>query len=826
MLKKYFVITILATALVANSVMNSSTAEENQYLPDYGTLAEHNEWAIKEIAVDKVAALGLTGAGVKVAVLDSGIAFSSPGINNKVIAYKDFLPSQQPLPDHGTQTAGIIASEYDAATGIRGVAPNASLIIARVCQMSSCDSIAIRRGLAWAVEQGAQVISMSFAGGGDPYMNAAITAAVNKGVVVVAAAGNSACQTNTAWGVNRYCKQGVISEQYSASFTIPGLISAGAIDQTRARASFSSWGPNLDLMAPGVNNVTYDPVGPTNGFGGTSASAPFIAGVAALTLGVNPRLTPQQVQAILQGTTKPALDIKPKVWDNCTKSEITNTWACDNQVDNLFPQEYFTGAGIVNALGAVQLAQKLTAGQLLPSPLASPDGTQIKITWAGGPAALYSNNKLVAPNAASGFTLTGGYSQSYSFHIKRGGQLSEPTLLVLQTPIKPSAPIVTERGARSDEMWITTSDLAEELDQLLVWPEQVAAIFEFNGGKQIACSGYSPSPAGASNRPFYFNCPLINQVGPITGIFKLLNKYSHLSPGTAVEIPNVGPAIKMLDVRTTYTSSDSIHFDWDEVPGALSYNYRYQPNGEYVCQSGSEFSLSGKSIQPSVFIVEAMENSDCTGQRVISSDIHPYVLLSPKPSKPTGITVKNNDFTFVEFDVPNAQPGDQWRIYRSDGLIMRIYSDQRIAIGMQPNEDVNGKTFSYRIMQVKNDTYGEVWSEPSDPIIVKIRNLYAPTEINCQVKKIRSTISCSFSPNRAVESTLIEYLDSDGVVLASDRITNRSGLVKHSQAEVGSAAFVRMSALTGRTNEWMRRGDSVTLRVSKRIEKAQAYTAQ
>lgn len=826
MLKKNLVIAALATALVASSVISSSIAEENQYLPEYGTLAEHNEWAIKEIAVDKVAALGLTGAGVKVAVLDSGIAFSSPGIDNKVIAYRDFLPSQQPLPDHGTQTSGIISSDYDAATGIRGVAPNASLIIARVCQMSSCDSIAIRRGIAWAVEQGAQVISMSFAGAGDPYMNAAITAAVNKGVVVVSAAGNSGCQTIAAWGVNRFCKQGVISEQYSASFSIPGLISAGAIDQTRARAYFSSWGPNIDLMAPGVNNVTYDPVGPTNGFGGTSASTPLIAGVAALILSVNPRLTAQQVQAILQSTTKPALEIKPKAWDNCTKSEVTNTWSCDNQVDNLFPQEYFTGAGIVNALDAVQLAQKLTAGQLLPSPSVTPDGTQMKITWAGGPAALYSNNKLVAPNAASGFTLTGGYGQSYSFHIKRGSQISEPKLLVLQNQIKPSAPIVIERGARADEMFITTSDLAAELDQLLVWPEQVAAIFEFDSGKQIACSGYSPSPAGATNRPFHFSCPMINQVGPITGIFKLLNKYSQLSPGTAVEILNVGRAINLFEVRTTYTSSDSIHFDWDEVPGALSYNYRYQPTGEYYCQSESEFSLSGKSIQPSVFIVEAMENSDCTGQRVLSSDIHPYVLLSPRPSKPTGITVKNNDFTFVEFDVPNAQPDDQWRIYRSDGLIMRIYSGQRIAMGMQPNENVNGKTFSYRIMQVKNDTYGEVWSEPSDPIIVKIRNLDAPTDINCHVKIIRSTILCSLSPNRIVESTLIEYLDSDGVVLTSTRITNNSGWVQHTQTDIGSAAFVRMSALTGRTNEWIRRGDPITLRVSKRIAKAQAYTAQ
>jgi hypothetical protein len=261
------------------------------------------------------------------------------------------------------------------------------------------------------------------------------------------------------------------------------------------------------------------------------------------------------------------------------------------------------------------------------------------------------------------------------------------------------------------------------------------------------------------------------------------------------------------------------------VPGALSYNYRYQPNGEYVCQNESEFSLSGKSIQPSVFIVEAMENSDCTGQRVISSDIHPYVLLSPKPSKPTGVTVKNNDFTFVEFDVPNAKPEDQWRIYRSDGLMMRIYSGQRIAVGMQPNENVNGKTFSYRIMQVKNDTYGEVWSEPSDPIVVKIRDLAAPTEIGCQVKIIKSIISCSMRTNNIVESTFIEYLDFDGVVLASSRISNRNRLVQYNESEIASAAFVRMSSVTGKSNEWMRRGNSVTIRIASRTTKAAAATA-
>ena len=826
MAKKSLIVLTMATAIISTSVITTAFAEENLYLPEYGTLAEHNQWAVKEIAVDKVAELGFKGAGVKVAVLDSGIALTTPGIANKVVAYKDFLPSQQPLPDHGTQTAGIIASDYDALTGLRGVAPEASLIVGRVCQMSSCDTVAIRKGITWAVDQGAQVISMSFGGGADPYMNAAITAAVNQGVVVVAAAGNSGCQTMAAWGMNRFCKQGVISEQYSASFTIPGLISAGAIDQTKARAHFSSWGPNLDLMAPGVNTVTYDPAGPTNGFGGTSASAPYIAGVAALTLSVNPRLTPAQVQAILQGSTQPALAIKPKVWDNCTKSEITNTWSCDNQVENDFPQEYFTGAGIVNALGAVQMAQQITAGLLLPSPEVTTDDTQIKITWSGGPAAVYANNKLIAQRATSGLTITGGYSQSYSFQIKIGELKSEPKLLVLKRQVKPSAPIIVEATARADELLITTGDLVAELDQLSVWPDLVAAIFEFEGGKQIACYGSSSYPADYGNRSYYFTCPMKARAGPIVGMFRLLSKYSQLGAGTPMEFTNVNPAIKYLPVNTTYISSDSIAFDWEDVPGALSYRYRYLPTGELSCTTESHFEITGKSTQPSVFIVEAIDNETCTGQKIIESDILSYVLLSARPEKPTGITVKSNDISFVEFDVPNADPKDKWKIYRSDGLVMRIYSGQKIAIGMQPNEDVNGKTFAYRIMRVILDTWGEVWSELSDPIVVKIKDLEAPTNARCLVQKNKAKLSCRLDPNRTVESTLIEYLDFDGVVIASSRITNVPGRVEHLQTDVEAAAFVRMSAMTGRPNEWIRRGNPITVAVSSRTAKAQTHSAR
>jgi subtilisin len=820
MKKKLWIVSLLIGASLSGSMASIASAEEQYYLPEYGTLAEHNEWSTKAITVDKVAELGIRGAGVKVAVLDSGIALNTPGINTKLVAYKDFLPSQPPLPDHGTQTASVISSEYDMATGLRGVAPDAELIVARVCYLGSCDTVAARKALVWAIEEGAQVISMSFGGPADSMMNAAISIAVSKGVVVVSAAGNNGCQTIAPWGMNRYCKQGVISEQYSGSYTIPGLISAGAIDQTKGRASFSSWGPNLDLMAPGVNTVTYDPVGVTNGFGGTSASTPLIAGVAALVLSINPELTPPQVQAILQSTTSPALEKKPKVWDSCEKSEVTNTWSCNNQVDNDFPQEYFTGAGIVNALEAVKLTQQITQGDVLAKPDLARAGAEVTVNWTGGPADLYVNNKLVRANASTGYTMTGGHSQSYSFQIKRAGISSEPNLLVMQNQAKPSAPVITESAARYGELWFTTTDLTPELDQLQTVFSQVSGIFEFENGDRIPCSGYSPSPPDAE-KVYSFKCPLDNESAPIQGAFHLLNKYSQLGPGTDVFIANVSPMETYLDVVTTYISSDEIFFDWADVPNAKSYYYRHLPTADYFCTTDSFLNIKGSASQPSAFSVTAKDGDDCGGNSIIHSDTLSYRLLSPKPEKPSGITVKNNELLFVEFDIPNAEPTDTWRIYRSDGAVVRISAGQMIGMGMQPNENVNGKTFSYRIMQVVYDMWGEVWSEPSDPITVTIKALEAPKDSRCKIQSTQGKTECIISPNHAVDSTLIEYLDFNGEVLSSTRLRNvtenNQQLDKLNTNFSYAASFIRVSAITGKPNEWMRRGDSVTVKVRSRV---------
>ncbi|MFM1845797.1 MAG: extracellular alkaline serine protease [Actinomycetota bacterium] len=814
--KKFSLVSLLVLAFLGSSATSSALAQDNQYLPEYGTLAEHNQWGTKEIDVDKVQDLGIRGAGVKVAVLDSGISLSTPGINTKLYAYKDFLPSQPPLPDHGTQTAGLISSEFDIATGVRGVAPDAQLIVGRVCYFSSCDTSAIKKGILWAVEQGAQVISMSFGGSKDAALHATVLSAVNSGVVIVASAGNNGCQTKPNGGLNRFCKQGVISEGYSASYTIPGLISTGATDQTKARASFSSWGPNLDIVAPGVNNTTYDPVGPTNGFGGTSAATPLVAGVAALVLSVNPELNPQQVQAILQATTKPALAVKPKVWDSCQQDSVTKVWTCNNEVENNFPQEYFTGAGIVSALNAVNLAKQLGQQDFLAKPIATVTGTGISLTWTGGAADLYSNNKLIQRSATSGHTVSGEQYRSYSFQIRRDGKVSEPTLVVLQNPTAPQAPTVIEKGASTNELRITTNDLAAEVDQLFMTSGTVAALFELQDGKQVPCSGYSPSPDGAP-KIYYFKCDIETQASSITGSFRLLNKYSQLSPGTSVTFSRVDEVIPPMPVTTTYISSDQISFDWDEVPGALSYEYRYLPTGEFFCTTDTFFSITGKGTQPSLFYVVAKNEANCGGYKIADSEYQPYVLLSATPPKPTGITVKNNDILSVEFDVPNAQPTDQWRIYRSDGAVTRIAAGQRIVLGMQPNEDVNGKTFSYRIMQVINDTWGEVWSEPSDPIVVTIKDLPPPQNSICVIRNQRSTVECSIQPNSEADSTFVEYLDLNGDVLHSHRVSNLADTNTPVQAVqttfLYAAHSVRVSAITGLPHQWMRRGSPKSVKV-------------
>jgi subtilisin family serine protease len=181
------------------------------------------------------------GAGVRVALMDTGISMDHPDRGN-VVDSNSFATDSTgvliPVEDfhgHGTHTSGTIAAA-DNNIGVVGVAPGADLLIAKVLDNtgSGSDSWLIS-GIEWAVSKNAKVISMSL--GSSSYSAALDTACVNAynaGVLLVAAAGND--DVNTPF--------------YPAADSF--VISVAAVDSSKNKASFSNFGPTIALAAPGV----------------------------------------------------------------------------------------------------------------------------------------------------------------------------------------------------------------------------------------------------------------------------------------------------------------------------------------------------------------------------------------------------------------------------------------------------------------------------------------------------------------------------------------------------------------------------------------------
>ncbi|MFT4416965.1 S8 family serine peptidase [Fredinandcohnia humi] len=238
---------------------------------------------------------------VKVAVLDQGVNLLHPDLNDNIIDYYNVTnPGYKPRYEkHGTHVAGIIGAENNSIGGV-GVNPYAQLLAVDVFNGGAAPDYQVAEGVQYAVEKGAKVINLSL---GSPYespiLKEAIQNALAANVIIVAAAGNEAIDTYS----------------YPASFE--GVISVGASDSENALASFSNFGPSVDLVAPGVDvySTSHDYKGskPTyEVMSGTSMASPVVAGVASLLLSKNPNLTPYEVEYIVLHTAK---DLGEKGYD-------------------------------------------------------------------------------------------------------------------------------------------------------------------------------------------------------------------------------------------------------------------------------------------------------------------------------------------------------------------------------------------------------------------------------------------------------------------------------------------------------------------------------
>ncbi|MEU7569389.1 type VII secretion-associated serine protease mycosin [Streptomyces fradiae] len=316
-----------ATLLATTAVLTTSLA-----LPPYASAAEPDArprlsgggectfpmkkqfegtpWALQRVLLDQLWE-DTKGKGVRVAVIDTGVDTVNPQLKPAVDASAgaDFLkPDKEAGEDdkrgrtngtvdevgHGTKVAGLIAARPRKGTGFVGLAPEATIIpIRQNDENNSGTSKTMADAIDHALAEKADVINISQDTteplGPDSDLGRAVARALEKDVVVVASAGNNGLD-------------GKVKNTYPAAF--PGVLAVGASDRNNERAPFSQAGEFLGVAAPGVDMVSTVPGGGQCVDNGTSFSAPYVAGVAALIRAKYPKWTARQIVAQIEQTAE------------------------------------------------------------------------------------------------------------------------------------------------------------------------------------------------------------------------------------------------------------------------------------------------------------------------------------------------------------------------------------------------------------------------------------------------------------------------------------------------------------------------------------------
>jgi subtilisin family serine protease len=227
------------------------------------------------------------GENVLIALIDSGADASHPELKGAIAESFDAVGGENKPHAHGTGMAGAIVGQAN----LKGVAPKARLLDVRAFsptgKTDDGTTFDVVKGMDWAARKGAKVFNLSFAGPKDELMSRVIQAAIKKGIVVIAAAGNAGPKSPPLFPGAE-----------------PGVIAVTSTNAEDGATPFANRGDYLTVAAPGADILLAAPKRAYTVSSGTSISAAYVSGMAALILSLHPQADPKEIAAVLTGTAK------------------------------------------------------------------------------------------------------------------------------------------------------------------------------------------------------------------------------------------------------------------------------------------------------------------------------------------------------------------------------------------------------------------------------------------------------------------------------------------------------------------------------------------